>query len=543
MVALLVRLKLTILRNSLRRSVWRTVGMALGALYALSLVVTALLIQLALRVGPPEYAAYLAPVSVLGFSALTAGWLVMPLLAAGIDDTVDPGRFALLPVRARDLQPGLLVCAVLGVPGTAAVLVSLGQPVAWSRSLPSVVATLLGVPLGLVTCVLLARVGTVAFARLLSTRRFRELAAAVLMVGIGSLGLLGTLSSRGVTGAFGRREAILPTLERAAAVVGWTPFGWAWSAPAAVSAPDGSARWGGIPVALVKLALAAGLVGILWRVWERMLDRALVSPLQRGGDGGKVHSSPLLDRLGERSPVGAVAAKSLRYWRRDPRYLTGGLTTLTVPLLFVVTNAATTGADAGALLFLAPLALGFFAGTTLAQELSYDGSALWLHVTSGISGRSDRAGRVLALLTLVLPVLLLSFVVLTVVTGRTDLVLPASAAAVAVLLGGLGGGAWVGAWFQVAVPPPGHNPFQAHSGGGIEALVSFALTVLVMTVSASPALVLAGFGLDDPRVAVIALLVALVVGGATLALGVRRGGARLDAAWPEVLSAVTLEEH
>ena len=293
----------------------------------------------------------------------------------------------------------------------------------------------------------------------------------------------------------------------------------------------------------MKLALAAGLVGILWRVWERMLDRALVSPLQRGGDGGKVHSSPLLDRLGERSPVGAVAAKSLRYWRRDPRYLTGGLTTLTVPLLFVVTNAATTGADAGALLFLAPLALGFFAGTTLAQELSYDGSALWLHVTSGISGRSDRAGRVLALLTLVLPVLLLSFVVLTVVTGRTDLVLPASAAAVAVLLGGLGGGAWVGAWFQVAVPPPGHNPFQAHSGGGIETLVSFALTVLVMTVSASPALVLAGFGLDDPRVAVIALLVALVVGGATLALGVRRGGARLDAAWPEVLSAVTLEEH
>ncbi len=31
MVALLVRLKLTLLRNSLRRSVWRTVGLIIGS--------------------------------------------------------------------------------------------------------------------------------------------------------------------------------------------------------------------------------------------------------------------------------------------------------------------------------------------------------------------------------------------------------------------------------------------------------------------------------------------------------------------------------
>ena len=37
-VALLVRLKLTLLRNSLRRSVWRTVGLVIGIVYGLGLV-------------------------------------------------------------------------------------------------------------------------------------------------------------------------------------------------------------------------------------------------------------------------------------------------------------------------------------------------------------------------------------------------------------------------------------------------------------------------------------------------------------------------
>ena len=40
---------------------------------------------------------------------LTLGWLLMSLLVFGVDETVDPAKFALLPVRARELLPGLLV--------------------------------------------------------------------------------------------------------------------------------------------------------------------------------------------------------------------------------------------------------------------------------------------------------------------------------------------------------------------------------------------------------------------------------------------------
>ena len=47
----------------------------------------------------------------------------------------------------------------------------------------------------------------------------------------------------------------------------------------------------------------------------------------------------------------------------------------------------------------------------MAQDLSYDGSAIWLHAGSGVRGLEDRLGRVLSTLTVFVPVV----VVLTVV--------------------------------------------------------------------------------------------------------------------------------
>ena len=104
MVAILVRLKLSLLRNTLRRSVWRTVGLIVGLVYALGVVVVALVGLIALRW---TSVAVTADVTVLAFAALTAGWLLLSLLVFGVDETVDPARFALLPVRARELIASL----------------------------------------------------------------------------------------------------------------------------------------------------------------------------------------------------------------------------------------------------------------------------------------------------------------------------------------------------------------------------------------------------------------------------------------------------
>jgi ABC-2 type transport system permease protein len=87
-VALLVRLKLTLLRNSLRRSVWRTVGLILGTVYGLGLVIGVYVGMVALR---SASAPLTADVTVTAFAMLSVGWLVMSLLVFGVDETV-PGR-------------------------------------------------------------------------------------------------------------------------------------------------------------------------------------------------------------------------------------------------------------------------------------------------------------------------------------------------------------------------------------------------------------------------------------------------------------------
>ena len=47
------------------------------------------------------------------------GWLLLPLVFFGVDETLDPARFALLPLRRRTLVTGMLAAALVGVPAVA----------------------------------------------------------------------------------------------------------------------------------------------------------------------------------------------------------------------------------------------------------------------------------------------------------------------------------------------------------------------------------------------------------------------------------------
>lgn len=193
MVGLLIRLKLTLLKNSLKRSVWRTIGLVIGLLYALGVVIGVLMGMVALRW---TSTALTADVTVVAFSALTLGWLLMSLLVFGVDETVDPGKFAVLPLRSTDLLPGLFLAGFVGSPGIATVLASSGSIIAWARNVPLAMAAVVAFPLGVATCLLLSRAGTAGFARYLSSRRFRDFA----LVALALLGLVmawpGTCSAR-----------------------------------------------------------------------------------------------------------------------------------------------------------------------------------------------------------------------------------------------------------------------------------------------------------------------------------------------------------
>jgi ABC-2 type transport system permease protein len=520
----LVRLKLTLLGNSLRRSVWRTVGLVVGLIYGLAGVVAVLVGLIALRFASLGLT---ADATVVAFSALTMGWLLLSLLVFGVDETVDPARFALLPVRAGELLPGLVATALIGVPGVATVLIGVGLVLTWARTGLLTAAALVALPLGVLTCVLLARVATSALAAVLASRRFRDL----VVVGFALFGLavgLGANLLGASTASPAELRRLLATLAR---FLGWSPFGWAWAVPADLGR--------GRPVdAVVHLLLAVGLVIVLWRVWHYFLTLRLTSPTQTGAQGRKVAESSWVDRVFPANPAGGVAARTLRYWRRDPRYLAALAGFCVGPVIIVVTQLANPHGAPVVVVF-APSLVSLLIGLSVAQDLSYDGSAVWLHAWSGLPGADDRSGRVRSASIVFLPVIAIMVVAGLVTTGEWRLAAPSVGLAAGLALASLGVGSVVGALWQWPAPPPGANPFAANNNGGLPALLTLTATSFGTLAVGLPTIGLVVWSFFQPWVGLLALPVGLVTGLVVLRVGIRWGGRLLDRRWPEVLQAVS----
>jgi ABC-2 type transport system permease protein len=524
-VALLVRLKLSLLRNSLRRSTWRTVGLIIGAAYALAGVVAVMIGMIALR---RTSVVLTADITVLGLSLLSLGWLFMSLLVFGVDETVDPAKFALLPVRARELLPGLLVAGLVGVPGLATVLTGLSLVITWARSPVLVVASLVGAVLGVVTCFLLSRAATSAMASVLASRRFRDLAFVGLALFGASFGVAGNLIGTLVATDLQRLRGVLTTL---ATIAAWTPFGWAWAIPGDVA----RGQWS---LAGIHLVAAAGLALGLYAAWGHFLDVHLQSPIEGAGSGGKVRSGSVIERLYPATPAGGIAGRTLRYWRRDPRYVAGIAAFLVAPIVIVVTQL-TNPHGSSAVAMLAPAVIGLMVGLSLAQDLSYDGTALWLHISAGVSGADDRKGRMLSTLMVYTPLIVVMIVATAVVTRRWELLPVTVGLTVTLTLLGLGVASVVGALWQWPAPPPGSNPFQKGNNGGLPSLLSFATTFFATLALGLPTIGLAVWSFFTPWVGYLVLPFGLVCGLIVLKLGISFGGRLLDRRWPEVMAAVS----
>jgi len=524
-VALLVRLKLTLLRNSLRRSIWRTVGLIIGMVYGLAVVLMAIAGLIALRF---TSASLTADVTVLTFSLLTLGWLLVSLLVFGIDETVDPSKFALLPVRARQLLPGLILAGLIGIPGVATVLISAGLVVSWARTLPLTLAALIAIPLGVSTCFLLSRTATSAFASFLASRRFRDLAVVLLaLIGAGlAIGgnLIGSLAERGLFEV----RAVLSNIAR---VAGWTPFGWAWSIPADVA----RGQW---LVAGTHLLLANSLVLFLWLAWEHFLGARLVEPIAGGKGSTKVGKGGLVDRVLPATAAGSIASRALRYWRRDPRYL-GGLAGFLIAPIVIIVSQLLNPSVGGSLAMLAPALTAALIGMIVAQDLSYDRTAIWLHITTGIRGRDDRLGRVLGVLVVFGPLVVILIAVAAALVGRWDMLIMVSGLTAGLMLTGLGVGALIGSLWQWPAPQPGANPFQSSSSGGLPALLSLSASTLGTLIASLPVIIPAVLWIWWPWVGYLTPPIGLVCGLLALRIGIRQGGKVLDRRWPEVMVAVS----
>lgn len=519
MVATVLRLRYRALANNLARRPWQLVGFCFGALWALTAVL--LIVIAVVLVGASQPLPVIEVVAVLAGSALLLGWLLGPLLLAGLDSTVDARRLAPFPFRRGQLMTALAANGLTGIPGIMTLVASLASAALWLRWPVAAVAAVPCAVLAVVTCVVASQLMSALADSRGGGRRGREITGTVVLI---LLILTGPIIT-GILALLDRAAGDLATgFADAAAVLGWTPVGAVWAVPGDLAA----GAWG---AAAARAAIALVTLGVLLVLWNRSLDVATTSPPSQAVRAVPTGTLRLFGRM-PTGGVGATWARALTAWVRDPRYLRQLLVVPLFPVLFAFAG----GVDSwlfGACAALTALVLAIVGYT----DISYDGTAFASVLATGIRGRDDRLGRILGAASLGVPLLLVVAVVTTALAGTWAHLPALMGASLGVLLAGYGVTAVSSALIVSPVAAPGDSPFRSVPGqtfiGGILVFVVWAACVLV----ASPAIVLAvlSVAMASPLLGWLALAVGIVVGAGAVAAGVWIGGRTLDRTGPDLL--------
>ncbi|WBB48378.1 ABC transporter permease [Verrucosispora sp. WMMA2044] len=540
-----VKLKLRVMGNNFRGQGWRVALFLVGSLIGLWFAVAAFFGLAAPGLAGDDRYALLVAAFAGGLTVL--GWLLLPLVFFGVDETLDPARFALLPLSRRTLVTGLFAAALVSVPTVAALLALSGLVVTagvfggWSAALVAAV----GVVCGLLLCVAGARAVTSAFASMLRSRRVRDLAAVLLAVLAASLGPLQ------LAGVAAIQDTDWDRLTGVATVIGWTPLGAPWTV--GIDVAQGRA-W----AAPVKLLITVLTIVALLAWWSRSLESAMVGAATAGptrarpGVTGGVVAQLFPRATGwlHRDRFGALVAREARYWWRDARRR-ANLITIAVVGLFVPVMVnfggqgftfdseqgfSAAGDSSPVLVSLSMLFVGLLAAVTLANQFGFDGSAYAANVVAGVPGRLELRARITAFSLYVLPMLAVVAVVIALVLGEPTWIGFMAGALVATYGAGLAVNSFVSVLGAYSLPETS-NPFAMNSGAGV---VKGMLTLLAMVATGALAapMVLAAALLGDAWLWLgLPLGVAYGVGAALL--GAYLAGDVLDRRQPELLALVT----
>lgn len=378
------RLKLTLLRNGLRSNWLRKLGIGVSAFAWFWLVVASLAILLASR-----SQGLVVP---LVFDSFFLGWLLLPLLGMGTDETLDPSRLALLPLEGPALMRGLLTASLVGL-GPVATLIALSGALIRTRSdVATSIVVGAAVAVELLLCVVGSRAVTTVFSGVLRSRRGRDLLVFVVAVA----GVVPALAGQIVPRLLVSPNHKTVTLGPAGRALSWLPSGWLAQAVL-------QARAGRLPVAVAELAAGVAAVAAgLW-LWSRALQRALTTSeptsAKQGRKGGKRQGlfSPPLSFL-PRTRTGAMAAKELRYMWRDPRRR-ASLLSVVILLAFPVAGILMGRTHARQLVLLAG-AGALVLCLQAVNQFGLDGPAFWMNVAAGGDPAADLRGKNLAIAAL-----------------------------------------------------------------------------------------------------------------------------------------------
>lgn len=516
-----LRLKLALLGGAFRRSVWQVVGMVIASLYGLGMTIALTGGLIAARFAPDTM--LVRDIVIVAGAAVTTGFLLLPLVF-GVDDTLDPRKFALFGIPPSRLALGLAAGSLVSVPTVVLAVCALATVVTWAYGFWVAVLALISAVVAVATCTLAGRVATAVAGFLLDTRRARELTG---VVGVLLIVLISPLVlSLASVDWDARGSSVVGVF---ADILRWSPVGAAWAVPADAAVGHGAA-------AAFELLIAVAMLAALWLAWRALVARMLVTP-------GRAAESKVYSGLGWFSAMpatrwGVVAARSLSYWSRDARYWVSLIMIPVIPVL-VLGALSVVHAIPGSYPALLPLPImALFLGWSAHNDVSYDGTAIWLHVVAGRTGLADRIGRLVPALFLGVPLVVIGTVVSVYFYGDVRVALPLIGVSVCELLVGLGLSSVTSTLFPYPVPQPGASPFaQPQSSGALAALVQ-GFSIVIMLLLTAPSIVFGVLGVFvSPGWLVASLVTGLVIGAAAVIAGVLGGAAIFDRRGPQMLEA------
>ncbi|MFF9052640.1 transporter [Streptomyces erythrochromogenes] len=520
-----LRIKLSLLRNGLKGSSKRKAAYFSTLAFALAVG-----FFMTLGLGLLHGNAHAGTVVVLLAAVLALGWAFMPLFFPTGDETPDPSRLVMLPLRPRPLVRALLVSSLVGIGPLFTLCLAIGSVIAVARGAAGAVAAVVAVPLLLLGCVTLARAVATANVRLLTSRKGRDLALlSGLVIAVGAQ--LANFASQSLFEAGG-----LSKLEPAVAVVQWLP-------PATAVGMVDSVSEGAYGRAAAQLVLTVAAVAALLWSWERSLTKLMVTP-----DGSTIAASgPVKGRDGAGGGfwslmpggrTGASMQRSLRYLVRDPKTKSATVTALAIGAIVPVFNALQgTGS-----VYLGCFGAGML-GVQMYNQFGQDTSAFWM-VAQTISNTRDAyvelRARAAALALVTVPYTVL-------VTAVTAVLLDdwqGFAAGVGVALALLGAmlctGALASARFPYSIPTDGAFKNVAPGQGGL-AWGGIAAGMLVSALVCAPVIALAiWLNMAEHRdTSWVVLPIGVAWGWLAAWAGLRLAAPTVSRKLPEILLAVS----
>jgi ABC-2 type transport system permease protein len=521
MARLFVQLKLRLLLNALRSSTPAKVSFIISTIFACVLAVGTFITLAGFHAQHISVDLTAVIFTVFGF-----GWLILPIFVFGLDNTLDPATLALFPVRTRPLIGGLLAASMTGAWPVANVLGLLGVTVGLASGGLGELVAVVAVLLQVLFCITLARFVTTSMARMLRSRRGRDLAAFLII----PIVALYEFFAQVVPKAASEGKITAASFAGLDSWMRWLPPGLA--AHAIHDASDGHPG-----TATLRLAVLAAVIVVLGWLWVRSLDKALVT-VDTTTQSSRVRGSVL--PFAKYGLGGTVLARFWIYQRRDPTSLVFWGLTAVIMVASCISSIIGQNRHPGIMLMAAVFGAAFV-GIFHTNSAGLTGPAFFVEALALSGRRQLRAyfsGQNAALVVIAVPLLIALSFGLAAFAGSG---MRYGYLGAAVDLAALGAALGLSNLFTVALPYPmdkraGSPLRQAAQGYTAYSLACVFGTLAGAAALASPVIAIAVNSGPDPAVAkMLALILGAAAYGLVLAwIGVRIAAGAAEGKLPEL---------